>query len=183
MRFLAESEDQPVQQNQQRFPAELEDQPEQRNRILADLTVNQQLQQNLVGSQAIQLDGTAINDSRIIDFNADSSLPSIIDVPRIFRMVPSQHHMRRNSVSYSADDEHYEEGYPVFRFGYSITKEGSDSDELYVYSYGIQEGSRDMYSLSDPNLSPSENVIILVYQNLSKIKLRSLVFRMLTLPF
>ena len=50
---------------------------------------------------------------------------------------------------------------------------------------------RDMHSLSDPNQSPSENVIILVYQNLclclikcickATIQLRSLEFRMPTL--
>ena len=41
--------------------------------------------------------------------------------------------------------------------------------------YGIQDES-DMYSLSDPDTSPSENVIILVYQILS-IKLKSLVLK------
>ena len=73
------------------------------------------------------------------------------------------HHMRRNSICYSADDGMYEEGYPVFGYSNSIAKEGSDTNRLYVYSCGIQEESRDMNSLSDPNLNLSENVIILVY--------------------
>ena len=92
------------------------------------------------------------------------------------------HHMRKNPVSYSADDENYKEEYPVVGYEYSIAKEGSDADGLYVYLCGIQEELRDMNSLSDPNLNLSENVISFVHQIIS-IQLKSLVLRMQTLPF
>ena len=94
-------------------------------------------------------------------------------------MVLNQHHRRRNSLSYSVDDEHYEEEYPVFGYSISIAKKGSNYDKLYV-CYDIRDES-DMYLLSDPDMSPSENVIILVYQILS-IQLKSLVLRIPNLP-
>ena len=75
---------------------------------------------------SIQPDRTAFIDYPIIRFDAESSMHSI-------GMVPNQHHERRNSLSYSVDDEHYEEGYPVFGYSISIAKEGSDYDKLYVY--------------------------------------------------
>ena len=40
--------------------------------------------------------------------------------------------------SFKVDDEHYEEGYPVFGYSISIAKEGSDYDKLYVY-YDIRD--------------------------------------------
>ena len=82
--------------------------------------------------------------------------------------------MRRNPLSFSVDDEHYEEEHLLFRYSIGITKEGSNYDKLYVH-YGIR-GQSDMYSLSDPDTSPSENVNILVYQILS-IQLKSLVLK------
>ena len=149
-------------------------------------------------------EGTCGND--LYRQNSTSSAPTII------RMVPSSHKMRRNLGCDPVDDENCEEGYPVFRC--RIAKQGYNSDESYWYV--IREGSKgiakeryqshlidqsvteyavinrkDMHSLSEPNQSPSENAIILAYQNLrlclikcickATIQLRSLAFWMPTL--
>ena len=98
------------------------------------------LQEKQHNFDSIQPNRTTFNDSLIIYFDAELT------------MIPNQDHVRRNSVSYSLNDEHYEEGYPFFGYSISIAKEESDYDKLYVY-YDIRDESN-MYSLSDPDMSP-----------------------------
>ena len=79
------------------------------------------------------------NGSNVV-IDSSSSRSSILSI-----WMFNPHHMRRNPVFFSVDNEHYEEEYLLFRYSIGIAKEGSNYDKLYVH-YDIQDES-DMYLL------------------------------------